>query len=253
MQTLPRTRWTGLALAAALALGGCQGAGGPSPSASADPTPTPPPPTADEVIARFLALTGSPSLTMHVVSAGKVTVTGGGTMDTVKIGFDMDISGQDGVGKAVVDTGPSDVTFEMLVRDGRSYIDDDGTWTETPDYRPSTPLNPFSGLTGPADLTYRGHEIRDGRRVHHLSVLVWPGGDLSLLAAQGWTGAKIDYALTTMTVEDSGAPIEMSFSGAISGRLNEVGGSAVFQVTYAFTNIGEPVEIPIPATGPSPS
>ena len=252
MQSPLRTRWAGLALATALAVAGCQGAS-PTPSPSADPTPTPPPPTADEVIARFLTLTGDPALTMHVVADGKVTVTASGRSDSLKVGFDMDISGQDGVGKAVVDTGPSDVTFEMLLRDNRAYIDDDGTWTETPDYHPSTPLNPFAGLTGPADLTYRGHEIRDGQRIHHLSVLIWPGGDLSLLAAQGWTGSKIDYSLTTMTVDDSGAPIEMSFSGAISGRFNDVGGSAAFEVTYAFSEIGEPVEIPIPATAPSPA
>jgi hypothetical protein len=251
MGSVARLRWAGLALAAALALTACQGSGGPTPSPSADPTPTPPPPTADEVIARFLALAGNPALTMHVVADGKVTVTGSGRSDTLKVGLDMDISGKDGVGKAVVDTGPSDVTFEMLVRDNHSYIDDDGTWTETPDYHPSTPLNPFEGLTGPADLSYRGLEIRDGQRIHHLSVLAWLGGDLSLLEAQGWTRVKVDYTLTTMTIEDSGAPIEMSFTGGISGRFNDVGASAAIEVTYDFSKIGQPVEIPIPVAAPS--
>ncbi len=196
---------------------------------------------------RFLALTGSPTLTMHVVADGKVTVTSSGTSDTVKVGFDMDLSGADGVGKAVVDTGPSDVTFGMLLTGGLAYIDDDGIWTEVPDYHPSTPLNPFAGLTSAAELSYRGHEIRDGHRIHHLSVLAWLGGDLSLLEAQGWTGVKVDYTLTTLTVDDAGAPIEMSFSGGISGRFNDVGASAAFEVTYEFTKIGEPVEIPTPA------
>lgn len=246
MQTMGRTRWAGLALATALALAACQGAGSPSVLPSAEPTPTPPLPTADEVIARFLTLMGNPALTMHVVADGKVTVTAGGTTDTVKIGFDMDLSGADGVGKAVVDTGPSEVTSRILVVEGHAYVDDNGTWTEVPNYQPATPLNPFAGLTGPADLSYRGHEIRDGRRVHHLSVLVWLGGNLSPLEAQGWSSVKVDYTLTTMTVEDSGAPIEMSFSGGISGRHNDVGSSAAFEVTYQFTKIGEPVEIPTP-------
>ena len=229
-----------------LALAACQGAASPSPSVLADPTPTPPPPTADAVIARFVSLTGNPVLTMHVVADGKVTVTASGATDKVQIGFDMDISGEDGVGKAVVDTGPSNLTFDMLLVQAHAYVDDNGTWTEVPDYRPSTPLNPFAGLTGPADVSYRGHEIRDGQRVHHLSVLVWLGGDLSLLAEQGWTSVKVDYTLTTLTSNDAGAPIQMSFSGGISGRYQDVPATAAFEISYDFTKVGEPVEIPTP-------
>ncbi len=247
MQSVPRTRLAGLALATALALAACQGSGRPSASPSAEPTATPPPPTDEQVVLRFLALTGDPALTMHVVADGKVTVTGSGTTNTVKIASDMDISGEDGVGEAVVDTGPSDVNFRMLLVAGHAYIDDNGTWTEIPDYHPSTPLNPFAGLTGPADVSYRGRQMQDGVRIHHLSALVWPGGDLSQLEAQGWTAVKVDYNLTTMTVDDSGAPIEMSFSGGISGRFNDVAASAAFEVTYDFTKIGEPVHIPAPA------
>lgn len=237
-------RWLGLGLM--LALVGCQAAS-PSPSVAPDPTATPPPPPAEEVIAAFLALTGDPDQTMHVVADGKVKVSAAGTTDTVKIGFDMDISGEDGFGKAVVDTGPSDVTFDMLLVENRAYVDDDGAWTEVPDYKPSTPLNPFAGLTGPDDLKYRGHDVRDGQRVHHLSVLVWLGGNLADLEDQGWTGAQIDYTLTTMTVDDQGAPIQMDFSGGVSGRFQGVVASAGFEVAYEFTKIGEPVEIPTPS------
>lgn len=236
-----------MALALALALAGCQGAGSPSPSVVPDPTPTPPPPAADEVMAAFLALTGDPELTMHVVADGKVTVAAAGTTEKVHIGFDMDINGEDGIGKAAVDTGPSDVTFDMLLVENRAYVDDNGTWTEVPDYRQSTPLNPFAGLAGPDDLTYRGHEVRDGQRVHHLSVLVWLGGDLTLLEEQGWTGVKTDYMLTTMTVDDQGAPIQMDFSGGVSGRYQGVAATAAFEVAYEFTKIGESVEIPAPS------
>jgi hypothetical protein len=247
MRTSLLARRGAVALALALALAACGGSGSPSPSRVPDPTPTPPPPTADEVIAAFLALTGDPDLTMHVVADGKVNVTTAGDMQDVKIGFDMDIRGEDGVGKAVVDTGPADLTFTMLLLEGRAYVDDNGTWTEVPDYKPSTPLNPFAGLSGPADVTYRGHEVRDGRRVHHLSVLAWLGGDLSLLQEQGWTGVKTDYTLTTLTVDDDGAPIQMDFSGGVSGRYQDVAASAAFEVTYAFSKIGEAVEIPTPS------
>ena len=240
-----RSRPFGLALGIALVLAGCQAAS-PSPSVPADPTPTPPPATADEVISSFLALAGNPALTMHVVADGKVRVTAAGTSEDVKIGFDMDISGEDGVGTAVVDTGPSDVTFDMLLVENRAYVDDNGTWTEVPDYTPSTPLNPFAGLTGPADLSYRGVDVRDGVRAHHLSVLVWLGGDLALLEAQGWTQVKVDYTLTTMTVDDVGAPIQMDFTGGISGRFQDVAASAAFEVAYRFTKVGQPVEIPTP-------
>jgi len=61
-----------VAIALATVLAGCQAAATPSPSVVAEPTPTPPPPTADEVIASFLAVTGDPKLTMHVVAHGKV-------------------------------------------------------------------------------------------------------------------------------------------------------------------------------------
>ena len=245
-----RTRVPGAALGLVLLVAGCQAAG-PSPSVPADPTPTPPPATADEVIAAFLALTGDPELTMHVVVDGKVRVTAAGTTEDVQIGFDMDISGEDGVGKAVVDTGPSDVTFDMLLVDGLAYVDDNGTWTVVPDYQSTTPLNPFAGLTGPADLSYRGHDVRDGRRAHHLSIVPWLGGDLSLLEAQGWTRVKVDYTLTTMTVDDNGVPYEMSFTGGISGRYQDVGATAAFEVAYEFTKVGEPVELPIPIPVPT--
>ena len=241
-----RTRSAGMALLLTVLLAAC-GGGGPSPSVVAEPTPTPPPPAGDEVIAAFLALTADPTLTMHVVADGKVTVSAAGTTDAVKIGIDMDIKGQDGVGKAVVDTGPADVTVSMLLVGNRAYVDDDGTWTELPDYKPSTPLNPFAGLTGPGDLTYRGHDVRDGRRVHHLSVLVWLGGNLTLLEDQGWTESKVDYTLTTMTVDDQGAPIQMDFSGGVSGRYQGLAATAAFEVAYRFTRIGEPVEIPTPS------
>jgi hypothetical protein len=244
MRTEFRSGWVALALC--LVLAGCQGAASPSPSA-AGPTPTPPPPTADQVIAAFLALTGDPKLTMHVVADGKVTVTAAGSTDDVKIGFDMDISGADGVGKAVVDTGPADVTFRMLLISDKAYVDDNGTWTVVPNYHPSTPLNPFAGLKGPADVKYRGHDLRDGRRVHHLSVLVWLGGDLSLLEEQGWSGVKTDYTLTTLTVDDAGAPIGMDFSGGVTGLYQGATASAAFTVTYQFTKIGEAVDIPSPS------
>jgi hypothetical protein len=245
MRTAIQARWVAIALAMLLA--GCQAAATPSPSVVAEPTPTPPPPTADEVIASFLALTGDPKLTMHVVEDGKVTVTAAGTTDDVKIGFDMDINGADGFGSAVVDTGPADVTFKMLLVKDKAYVDDNGSWTPVPNYQPTTPLNPFAGLSGPADVAYRGHDLRDGRRVHHLSVLVWLGGDLSLLEKQGWSGVKTDYTLTTLTVDDAGTPIGMDFSGGVSGRYNGASATAAFQVAYQFSKIGEPVKIPSPA------
>jgi hypothetical protein len=246
MRTSARAGWAALALVLGTALVGCQAAASPSPSVP-EPTPTPAPPTADQVIAAFLAVTGDPNLTMHVVADGKVTVSAGGTTDDVKVGYDMDIRGADGVGKAVVDTGPSDVTFTMLLVGGKAYLDDNGTWSVVPDYHPSTPLNPFAGLTGPADVAYRGVQLSDGRRVHHLSVLVWLGGDLSLLQAQGWSGVKTDYTLTTLTVNDAGDPIAMDFSGGVSGLYNGVSASAAFKVAYTFTKIGEAVKIPSPA------
>lgn len=245
------TRRTTVALMTlAIAIAGCSAAVSPSPSLPPAPTPTPPPPDGPQVIAAFLAVTGDPALTMHVVADGKVTVSAAGTTENVTIGFDMDISGENGVGQGVVDTGPSDLTFDMLLVDGHAYVDDNGTWTEVPDYRPSTPINPFAGLTGPGDLTYRGADARDGRRVHHLSVEVWLGGDLALLGEQGWSGVKIDYELTTVTADDEGNPIGMDFSGGVSGRYQGVAASAAFEVSYAFTNVGEQVEIPTPPPAP---
>jgi hypothetical protein len=243
----PRNRPGWMALALAVALAGCQAAATPTPSAPPEPTPTPSPATAEEVITAFLALTTDPALTMHVVEDGKVTVALAGTTDDVRIAFDMDIRGEDGHGSAVIDTGPSDVTFDMLLIANKAYVDDNGTWTEVPDYKPSTPLNPFRGLSGPADLTYRGMDHRDGQRVHHLSVLPWLGGDLTLLTEQGWTGVKIDYALTTLMVNDQGEPISMDFTGAVSGRYQGAVASAAFEVNYLFTKIGEAVEIPSPS------
>ena len=111
MKRRNRSVWGALALAIALAA--CQAAPSPTPSAPPEPTPTPPPATAEEVITAFLALTTDPALTMHVVADGKVTVSLSGTSDDIRIGFDMDIRGEDGVGNAVVDTGPSDLTFDM--------------------------------------------------------------------------------------------------------------------------------------------
>src|SRR5438552_2391412 len=140
MRTGFRARWWAITLATLLA--GCGAAATPSPSVVAEPTPTPGPPTAGEVIASFLTLTGDPKLTMHVVEDGKVTVTAAGTTDDVKIGLDMDVNGADGIGSAVVDTGPANVTFKMLLAKDHAYVDDNGTWTAVPNDRPTTPLNP---------------------------------------------------------------------------------------------------------------
>jgi hypothetical protein len=242
----PRNRSGWAALAFAIALAGCQAAASPTPSAPPEPTPTAPPLTGEEAISAFLALTTDPALTMRVVADGKVTVSVAGTTDDVRISSDMDIRGEDGIGKAVVDTGPSDLTFRMLLIANKAYTDDNGTWTEVPNYRPSTPLNPFHGLSGPAALTYRGMDIRDGQRVHHLSVLPWLGGDLTSLTEQGWTGVEIDYTLTTLMINDSGEPISMAFTGGVSGRYQGAAASAAFDVNYEFSNVGEPVEIPSP-------
>jgi hypothetical protein len=50
-----------------------------------------------------------------------------------------------------------------------------------------------------------------------------------------------------MLVDDEGAPIEMNFSGGVSGQYQGARATAAFEIKYEFTKIGEAVEIPTPS------
>jgi hypothetical protein len=238
------------ALALALVLAACQAAT-PSPSASPSPSAPPAPPSGDEVIASFLEIVGDPELTMHVVLHGSLDVAVADEAQTLALSMDMDLSADDAVGSTLVDTGPGEIRVEMLLVDDRAYVDDNGTWTEIPGYEQTSPLNPFGLLTRSADVAYDRQVELNGRSVHHLHALVWIGGDISSMEAQGWTDVVIDYDDSDIVVDDLGTPIRLDFRGGVSGRYGGQDASAAFDVTYEFTDVGEPVEIPTPPETPA--
>ena len=201
----------------------------------------------------FLQLVGDEELTMHVVLDGTVDVTVGDEQQGLQIAMDMDISGPDGFGSATLDTGPGEISFTMLLIDDLAYIDDEGTWTPIPDYRQSTPLNPFFALSRAADLAYDGLARIQTRLVHHLRALVWIGGDLAELEEQGWANVQIDYNDSDIFVDDAGTPVRLEFHGGVSGQYQGVEASAAFDVAYDFTKVGEPVELPAPPASPAAS
>jgi len=237
-----------VALALAILSGACSS---PAPSAStATPqaTTTPEPTEADTaaIIAAFLELVGDPGLTMHVVADGTVTAFGGGQEQEVILQMAMDVSGEDGVGEATLDTGPSNVTFEMLILDGRAYVEDNGNWTRLPDYEQTTPLNPFVTLTRPEDVEYVAAEERDGESVHRLTTDLWIGADLSVMEDAGWRSVELGATETVIVVDDAGAPISMDFTGSMSGTFQRTPASVEFDVSYEFSDVGDPVNIPEP-------
>jgi len=236
-------------VAFAVLLAACQSASvAPSPSASKEPTPSPTPEAPDpaDIIDAFLEIVTDPDLTMHVIADGTLDVTVGGQSQTLTIGLDMEISGEDGIGQTIVDMGAADITVDMLLIDGRAYADDNGTWTEIPGYEPSSALNPFASLSGAEDVEYRDSEMRAGRRLHNLESLVWLGGELAAMEAQGWTDPVIDNSRTDIVVDDQGVPDSLDFTGRVSGRYGDEVASVEFAVTYDFTDVGEPVELPAP-------
>ena len=247
-----RRRMITAALAVALGalLAACSSSS-PSPS-SASPEPTieatPEPTDADSeaIIDAFLAVVDDPALTMHVLADGKVTVSGGGQQQTLTIEMAMDVSGEDGVGEASLDLGPSNLAFEMLLVDGRAYIDDNGKWTRLPDYEQTTPLNPFVNFSSPDEIEYVGAEERDGQPVHRLRSELWVGADLATLEDQGWRYAELVQNQTLILVDDSGAPVLMEFTAALEGTYQRTDASMDFDVSYEFSDVGDPVDIPKP-------
>jgi hypothetical protein len=233
-------------LAMATLLVACQPATSPSPSAEPTPSPTIEPPSGAEVIDAFLEMVGYSQFAMHVVMDGTVDVALPDTTEHITISYDGDISGEDGHGDASIDVGPSVVNFEMLLVDGRAYLNDNGTWTEVPDYQQTAPLNPFAYLASPADLSYRWFEMRSGQRAHHLVSLIWLGGSAASLVEQGWTDPVVDYNLTDIWVLDDGTPLQMDFDGGVSGSYLDRAATAKFTISYVITRVGEPVEIPSP-------
>lgn len=235
-----------LALVSACASPSAEPSASPSISPSPAATPTPPPPTADEIIDMFLALVLDEQFTFHIVVSGTMAATQGETRENITLGMDMDVRGADGVGDALVDVGPGEVTLRMLIVDGRAYVDDDGTWSEIPGYQSTTPLNPFFRLSGPGDLSYEGLIRRSGEVTRHLRSLVWMGGDISELEAQGWTEVAIEESQSDIFVDETGSPVAMDFRGVFTGFYEGVPTSFDFDVVYEFSNVGEPVVLPEP-------
>jgi archaellum component FlaG (FlaF/FlaG flagellin family) len=226
------------------ALNGACSSSSPSP-ASATPEPTAGTDSA-AIIAAFLDIVDDPDLTMHVVADGTVTVFGGGQEQALTIQMEMDVSGEDGVGEASLDLGPSNIDFEMLLVDGRAYIDNNGEWTPLPDYEQTTPLNPFVNFSGPDDVEYLGAERRDGQQVHRLTSELWVGADLATLEDQGWRNAELVRNQTAILVDDSGAPVLMEFTAKMTGSYQRTQASMDFDVSYEFSDVGDPVDIPEP-------
>jgi hypothetical protein len=239
-------------LTAGLLLAGCQAAPSPSnataqPTATVRPTPgsTTEPPSSAEVISAFLAILKDPRLTMHVVTTGEMTARTGSDTQLLWIDMEMDVKGNDVVGDASVDVGGRTISFDLLVIDGRGYLDENGTWTELPDYEQTVPLNPFTNLTKAGNVEYRGQLERDGRRLHRLRALNWFGSDLAAMAGTGWTRVRIMKNMTTVRVDDEGTPVSLDFVGRLSGLFDGAKATADFDFSYDFS-VGEPVTIPSP-------
>ncbi len=232
-----------------IALAACQAAS-PSPSFSPSPSPTPEPPSGDEVIAAFLEIVGDAQLSMHVELQGTLEAAAGGQTETLGMSMNMDLRGNDAVGTAMLDTGPGEIRVTMLLVGDRAFVDDAGSWVEIP-FEQTSPLNPFAALGGPDDLAYDSSAELQGRRVHHLHSLVWIGGDIDGLEAQGWSGVVIDYDDSDIVVDDAGTPIRLDFRGGVSGQYQGQDASAAFDVTYQFSDVGEPMVIPTAPEAPA--
>jgi hypothetical protein len=243
----------------ALLLVACQATASPTPNTSTKPSialptatprptpiPTAEPPAIGDVISGFLAIVKDSRLTMHVVVTGEVTVSSGNQSQPLSIDMSMDVKGNDGVGDASVDVGTGMVSFKLLIRDGRGYLDNHGDWTEQPNFEQSAPLNPFTNLRRARDVEYLGPLERDGQRLHRLRAVVWFGGDLADLESSGWTGVRITRNKTVMQVDDAGTPVSLDFVGRLSGRFNGQKTSIDFDMGYDFSDVGEPVTIPRP-------
>jgi hypothetical protein len=245
-----------LALTLLLLVAACQSTVLPSPGPSVvanptatprpTPSPTPQPPAPNAIVAAFLDAVDERPLTMHGIVSGTIEVMAGSDSGRISMDMDMDIRGEDAVGDATLDTGPTSLSFHMLLLDGRAYVDNNGTWTELPDYEQSAPLNPFANVTAADDLEYRRSEERAGQRLHLLKVLVWSGGDLDQLRDQGWRQVRIKSNQTDIYVDDDGIPVSMHFVGRLSGTYQGTSATVDFDMSYELSDVGEPVRIPRP-------
>jgi hypothetical protein len=263
--------WSGVVLTAAafvaaivfmMAMGGGDGGpkftgrivGGVKPAQSATATL---PPTIELTLAQL----NEPNFSARVSIQGHIQLTTAvaAKAQTIVVSYTGIVSGGNQWGTLKV----GNTTVEVIYVNGQAYsrTPPTGKWGVAPAMQAYRIICPPFGLKSVNALSMVAPESKNGQDVNHLRAAVgWWSPDFSRLSLYDLSGLRMppDQNVLDLWVTPDGTPVAATYSGK-----NLAGDTALLDIemSYTFTQVGEPVEIKAPGPGwtsspaptPSPS
>jgi hypothetical protein len=138
---------------------------------------------------------------------------------------------------------PVGTAFVRFV-DGTAYARiGGGRWVESPTFRQTQPLNPFTGVQA-TDFESVETVGRGPKQLHVLRTRTWIGGDLELNGAN-----RLELKSTTFDiyVRGDGMPVRAILDFSIEGVTSSGPVTVDYHVEYRFSRVGKSVTIKVPA------
>lgn len=234
---------------------GALGGGNPTPpalifSATSPPSPTPSlPPTTASTLAQLNDL----KLSAHIKVNSNVQLSSRilGKSESVIVSFDGEVSNGDEWGNLT----SAGVAQELRLVQGQVWVRalPNGKWSKLAEMPAYLVICPIFGLDSTKDLQLLGQETKDGQELNHFQSTDWWSPDISRIALADLSSFPIKPLkwVLDLWATPEGAPVAATFSGtntAVDGtKLLDV------EVSYAFTDVGVPQTINVPAPSPSVS
>lgn len=197
------------------------------------------------MIDRFLAGFAAEKPPFHVVSDITATITSGNEESELLITSEGDVSGEDFAGTVETDFGLGRIEIEVVIVDGVSYTRvGEGPWQANDEFQQTQPLNPFEQLA-PEDLEYVGSAMQGGEELHELRTETWIGGEIEAQNIPN-SDLELDSSVFQIFVTDAGVPVEARLEFVVVGTSAGQRARLAYVVDYAFSDVGEPVEIEAP-------
>ena len=235
-------------LALALALAACSPAPATTPTA-ATPPPTPMPsasPTVDPgaLMSGLRAFAEDERRTYHLDITGRLSVRPvDGHIDGA-----IDASGDDAQLSMSLDFNLFTLRMDLVIVDDTAWVRvDHGAWTSVERTELEEDFDPLTEMLSADDVRYRGTVRKAGATVHHLQL-----ANVDVLDPRSLSSDVEDIHVRAQTfdvfVDDAGTPVEARYQ--LDGTATMGTGRTVpmfMDITYRFSEIGEPHEIEPPA------
>ena len=195
----------------------------------------------------LVAALASDPLSTHLEQTAVASTTDGTSTASVDVNLVGDISGEDVAVHITGTSGELDIDQDVVVIGDDAYArDHGGAWASAPRAAlESTITGIFDSVRlvdDPAALTYVGVESVDGRDLHHLTA----SGTIPYTPASGGTGS---YDTFDIFVEEDGTPVKLD---ATFSAVDASGNNVTGELSLAFSNFGDPIEIAVPEGAPAP-